>query len=430
MYKLENMQELSLKGNKLNLFPEYLLTWPNIEYTEWLGLGNFYNRKILKNYFSVRNKYIKKGWEDRNDWLAAFYLLTNQPKELAKLDRKNLLKTLFIKQSLIDAAALDYIKKTSNNLIKKPLTESSSVAVLGKLKELSEEGLIKCFEDKNIAYTFKIIEKTTHVLLNIPLKTTHLSTIDLLDNLVIINEGSIKDLQNSSNKNLYLLDKTEDSKENLEKIKSLLFSRLDADKWIAVELMKAGGYPKTFINEIFIAHQTAQDMKLRSAIESHANVYLSPKAKTALKHFGFKEGMSDHKLWTRFKKHIIPNPEFDGAYIAQILYERFKLGHNFILRATSSENIKAFFEKNITNNVLDFSGHDELAPLPNEVNEFKNLEKIILHNCSIKNFPKALLENKLPLLKEIDFGDSHPPIGVKNAEKLLKSSSIIYKEWL
>jgi Leucine-rich repeat (LRR) protein len=192
MSKLENMRELSLKGNKLSLFPECLLAWPKIKYTEWLGLRKFYNGKILKNYFSVRDKYIKKGWEDRNDWLAAFYLLTNQPKELAKLARKNLLKTLFIKHSLINAAALDQIKETNNNSIKKPLTESSSVAVLGKLKEFSEEDLINCLEDRNIAYTFNITEKTTHVLLNIPLETTHLSTIDLIDNLVLINEGSIK----------------------------------------------------------------------------------------------------------------------------------------------------------------------------------------------------------------------------------------------
>ena len=408
---LKSLEHFSVKANKLEALPDKIvgctsLQFLDVSYNKITTLPNkLGNLSGLKEFHCLRNKLVslpvslgklvnlEKLVLDENPLNWSTFSLQNT--EFKRLMFKYLYAMI---QSTPNAHLSDQLGLFPPALSENALKEGDIVAKTGrvslKVKELKSQ-----LEALGITYQSKFDKRVTHLVVG---RLPKISLEDLLDlEVTFISEAQLNEFiasKQALDPTKYLLQQDdEQTTESIHKLKGLLLSEDDQNVAIAVELIKAGGFPKELHTELFMTYKLVDDSKVRKEIKPLLELYSSEKAKEAMRQrlALFTEAMDEKKLRRNINKYT-QNNEFDGPKIARYFWDRHQKGILYLFSYGSKEQILDALPKGDT---LDFT---ELGinVLPEVFEELKQVKKICLKECDFVRFPKVLF--KMPWLEVLN----------------------------
>lgn len=434
---LKSLEHFSMKANKLEALPDEIVGCTSLQFLDVSynkintlpnELGDLSN---LKEFHCLRNKLVSLPVSLGKLANLEKLILSENPLNWSTFSLQDVaFKRLMFKylyamiQGTPNAHLSDQLGFVPPTLADNPLKEGAVVAKTGrtslKVKEFKPQ-----LEALGITYQAKFDKKVTHLIVarlpKIPLN-------DLLDSdVTFISEAQLNEFMASKqapDPTKYLLQQDDErTTESIHKLKGLLLSEDDQNVAIAVELIKAGGFPKELHTELFMAYKLVDDSKVRKEIKPLLEQYSSEKAKEAMRQRWalFTEAMDEKKLRRNINKYT-QNNEFDGPKIARYFWDRYQKGILYLFSYGSNEQIVDALPKGDT---LDFTGLN-INVLPEVFEELKHVKKIFLKECDFVRFPKVLF--KMPWLEVLSLEHNYFEQLPKEMKKLtsLKTLNLNY----
>lgn len=336
------------------------------------------------------------------------YALSILTKKNIVIDRKLLFDLLCINYLPLELEVWQLIEvSNSKTLEHSSLDKTSVICLLGRPKVLKKLATQERLSQLGIEYTQKISTQTTHLVLVAPIPKNH--QVHNYPNLVFISEQHLNQFLQAEEGG-FLLEKNTDAKTNRANLVELLYSTQEESIRLAVQLINSGGLDQTLITPLFIAYTYVQDLQLRKAIRDILYVNIDENGQQLLRGriSFYAPSMRETEICNRLLRYQKACSELDAAQVALFLYKRYQKAYTYLVLHTKPAQQQEFLATFISKQqILDCTSLSQLHKLPNLLKAFPKLIGINLQGCSFHQFPKVLVQQKLPKLKWVDLRKTH-----------------------
>ncbi|MGB0929449.1 MAG: leucine-rich repeat domain-containing protein [Chitinophagales bacterium] len=302
----------------------------------------------------------------------------------------------------IRRVAISYLKyfHSKGTIEDFPIEESSEIVFVGQTKHLKFREVRERLLPLGVGCKVFVKKTTTHVVLGGGAKKGK----GFLEHDVTIISPKELNIALERLEQPYLLEKTEDSSDNVQNLANLLLSNQDENIALALEIFKGGGFPKELLHELLIAYKMTHTTKIRERARALLYLHISDSSKHALKRLhNLSKGISERSLAKGIYRMTNDAPEFDGVKIAQLMYEKHHKGLTYLLEYLPHQEKMDWLKKRIQNDELNLS-KSSVYKLPKEIGQLKSVKSVNVSNCSFSSVPQVL--SKLPKLEKIDLSNN------------------------
>lgn len=401
---------LDLRKNGFVFAPNVIFHMPSLINIQGILSDSYTSPSEIQNSF---NKAFEKTELETDIYREAFSLLTSAPEELPNLSLSSLLAITRINFPTIRHIAISLLLEKSNN---QPLEAGSVVSVLGNIN-LSKTEIKEKLTDNKINYLPAVSATTTHIIVGTNPK--NVGDIDDKKSYTIWTEKDLNDFFNTIEKP-YLLEITDDSKEQQEQLSRLITSS-DADNVaLGLQIIKGGGVPENMIDELFYAFKMCEEAKIKNDIKKIILLNTSPNIVEVLNkrdHLFNPDKANrtyvdkyhvEKELYKTLKKYSSFSEIINWEKIAYLLYQNFGFGSRYIFTygEKGSQIKKEVLQSAIVDSKLDFNAiyikgkpslEDSFAypyytpqAFPTEILDFTALETLKIDNCLIDKLPAEI----------------------------------------
>ncbi|MCP4438441.1 MAG: leucine-rich repeat domain-containing protein [Aureispira sp.] len=330
----------------------------------------------------------------------AFDILT---QKTIPIDRKLLFDLLCINYPPLNNKVWTLIADNNNHtLAKQPLDKNSVVCIVGRPKALKKTATYERLNKLGIQYTQKLNTTTTHALVVAPIPLKH--KVHNYPNLVFISEQDLHQFLQEQEGG-FLLEQDKETIQNRGNLIELLYSTQEESIRLAVQLIEGGGLDKSLITPLFIAYTFVQDKTLRKKIRQLLYVNIDKGGQELLRGriSFYTTSMRESEICNRLIRYQKATASLDISQVAQFVYKNHQKAYTYLILHAPAKQQTAFLQLFINSqHILDCSKLSRLGNLPTTLKEFPDLMGINMQGCSIRQFPKILLDYPFKKLKWVD----------------------------
>lgn len=435
--KLEN---LYLRGNKLKSIPKVILYFNLKKVTGIKGFDRAKTSTAFLKFLQILHKSTLTPFEKEKK----FHLFADNKAAIQKnLSRKDLLNGLAFQNEVVRSRAMGYLLNWSGStLAENPIKKGDEVFLVGDTN-LKKKTLKTRLEKNGISYTTQLKPSTTHLVLG-----NNPKNYELIDDqeVTFLTEQDLNQFLNKED-TPYLLEKDTDTSLNKENIKQLLLSKDEANVFLGVELLNAGGVPRDLMTELLFVAKTISDKKIREQAKKMLKINGSESIQRALadrSKFVSNAQNAEKKVYKNLVKLAKLSTEINWTQMGFYLYTNFGNGLRYTfdyepLGSPLRQKIIAGLIQNNTLNffkayasympIYDYYGYAyyekiefpleilkhsnlielncagcRIASIPSEIGNLKELKQLKLDGNFLKALPDSF--KQLKNLKELDISDN------------------------
>lgn len=266
--QLEKLENIDFSSNPLTITPTSILELPKLYNVRGFAEEVFTHRKTFLKAFATLSP------ENKTD---LYHII--EEKKLDTIPHETFFQALSISFQTLQKNALKHILRNENKmLLETPIQKNCSIAVLGKVN-MNKTELKQRLSNLNIHYSPKIIDKTTHVVLEKGAK--HYNGFEN-EKLIFISEQSLHHFLETVDTSH--LNQKETAKEDIDNVRQLLLNEDFDNVAIGIELVNSLGMPPTLFTEVFcVANHKECPTSLRNKAKKLVKLHASEKLQEVIK---------------------------------------------------------------------------------------------------------------------------------------------------
>lgn len=388
---IKTLNRLICTNHRFDVFPEVLLEMEQLQHVKQLDLE--FRLKLptrrLDLLFKVL-RHLRKQKASLKTKKAAFEILFTDTCRQARVD---VLPLLLVNYVTFSQAVRAYIV----NRYSSPLTQHSSISVLGKTEWMDVEQL-----DDSKVFVNEVHSFTTHIVLG---RTINKQLLDLLnEQLFFVSEKDVLAFLSPKQPADWL-------EEHRNKLLNLLMSNQNENIELALQLSKDNVLLDDMLTELLMAYTAvdAGNTSLRNAIKEVFYRSIPNFESLTLPNASFQfytPNKTEHYIFQGIKNISNQTDCWDGLKIAQHLFKEYGVAYTYILEYSTEEVEREWLKQFLKKDKMMLSALPKLNQLPKSIRHFSTIRQLNLSGCNFRKFPSVDLLLQLPNLEEIDLREN------------------------